>query len=377
MRIAIVVTHLLGTGHLSRALTLGRAFAAAGHAVTVISGGTPVPHLDKSGLSFVQLPALRSNGIDFSTLLTPENVPAETDFFDTRKRQLIACVTDLAPDVLMTELFPFGRRNLKAEFEALLETAQRMVSRPLVLSSIRDILAPPSKPAKVAYATHMIAEHYDGVLVHSDPDLIPLDISWPVDDGWRAKLTYTGFVAPQPPDQHARPHGAVLVSAGGGNVGDAMFDAACVTAAREPDRTFHLLVGGDDARRAKLRDAAPGNVRIEAPRPDFRTLLTGASASISMCGYNTAMDILQTGVPAVIIPFDAGQEVEQSLRAKALQPLPGVAVLRQSELSGETLRAALHSVLAGKVRPARHTGMDGAAHTVELVQSMLHSRQDP
>ena len=33
MKVMIAVTHLLGTGHLARALTLGRAFAAQGHVV--------------------------------------------------------------------------------------------------------------------------------------------------------------------------------------------------------------------------------------------------------------------------------------------------------------------------------------------------------
>ena len=53
MRVMIVVTHLLGTGHLARALTLGRAFAHSGHRVTVVSGGLPVPHFDPSGLCLI------------------------------------------------------------------------------------------------------------------------------------------------------------------------------------------------------------------------------------------------------------------------------------------------------------------------------------
>ncbi|HBR43215.1 MAG TPA: glycosyltransferase, partial [Sulfitobacter sp.] len=43
MKVSIVVTHLLGTGHLARALTLGRAYGAAGHDVQVVSGGMPAP----------------------------------------------------------------------------------------------------------------------------------------------------------------------------------------------------------------------------------------------------------------------------------------------------------------------------------------------
>ena len=53
MNVLIVVTHLLGTGHLSRALTLGRAFAAAGHDVTIASGGMPAPQLNHSGVTLL------------------------------------------------------------------------------------------------------------------------------------------------------------------------------------------------------------------------------------------------------------------------------------------------------------------------------------
>ena len=62
MKVMIVVTHLLGTGHLSRALTLGRAFQAAGDRVQIISGGFPAPQLDTDGMNILQLPALRSDG---------------------------------------------------------------------------------------------------------------------------------------------------------------------------------------------------------------------------------------------------------------------------------------------------------------------------
>ncbi|MEX0312403.1 MAG: glycosyltransferase, partial [Tateyamaria sp.] len=182
MRVAIVVTHLLGTGHLARALTLGHAFAAADHTVMVVSGGAPVAHLDSSGVSLVQLPSLRSNGTDFTNLLTPDNAPADADYLTERQRQLVDQVIGFAPDVVITELFPFGRRNLRAEFEALLTALAGMTPKPVVLSSIRDILAPPSKPAKIAFADQMVADHYDAVLVHSDPDLVPLTTSWPVSD---------------------------------------------------------------------------------------------------------------------------------------------------------------------------------------------------
>ncbi|WP_299704210.1 glycosyltransferase [uncultured Tateyamaria sp.] len=370
MQVTIVVTHLLGTGHLARALTLGRAFVAAGDAVTVISGGKPVPHFDSTGLTLVQLPPLQSNGTDFSTLLTDTGEIASDAYLVARQSALVEHVAQQKPDVLITELFPFGRRILKAEFQALLETADGLPSRPLVLSSIRDILAPPSKPAKIAFAEQLVNHFYDAVLVHSDPEVVPLDTSWPVSDMLRTKLRYTGFVAPQAPDVNAPRHNEILVSAGGGAVGDTVFEAACDAATLDAARLWRFLVGGDDARRAHWANRAPANVTVEGPRPDFRNLLVGATASVSMCGYNTALDVLQTGVPAVFVPFDDGGEVEQGLRADALATLPDVSVVRQADLSGPTLADAIGKLAQQERRSPRTTGMDGAKASVDIVRGL-------
>ena len=121
MKVMVVVTHLLGSGHLARALVLGRAFAQAGHEVTLVSGGMPVAHLDGAGVGFVQLPPLRSDGVNFTRLLDSAGAEAAPDVFEARRAVLLDVYQKLAPDVLITELFPFGRRNLKTEFLALLQ----------------------------------------------------------------------------------------------------------------------------------------------------------------------------------------------------------------------------------------------------------------
>lgn len=370
MQVTIVVTHLLGTGHLARALTLGRAFVAAGDAVTVISGGKPVPHFDSTGLTLVQLPPLQSNGTDFSTLLTDTGEVADDTYLAPRQATLVDHIAQQSPDILITELFPFGRRILKTEFQALLETADSLASRPLILSSIRDILAPPSKPQKVTFAEQLVDRFYDAVLVHSDPEVVPLDASWPVSDTLRATLRYTGFVAPDAPTADATPHDDVLVSAGGGAVGDKVFEAACEAAKLDTQRSWRFLVGGDDTRRAFWANRAPANVVVEGPRPDFRDLLVSAPASVSMCGYNTALDVLQTGVPAVFVPFDDGGEVEQGLRADALATLPGVSVVRQADLSGSSLADAIGKLAHQERRSPRTTGMDGAKTSVDIVHGL-------
>jgi predicted glycosyltransferase len=93
-----------------------------------------------------------------------------------------------------------------------------------------------------------------------------------------------------------------------------------------------------------------------------------------MCGYNTALDVLQTGVPAVFVPFDAGGEVEQSLRAKALETQDGIAVLTSYTATPETLLSAVRHVTNAAKRTPATTGFDGAAETMRIVETLLAQR---
>jgi predicted glycosyltransferase len=374
-RVLISVTHLLGTGHLSRALTLAHAFSVAGHDAHVMSGGMPAPNLSSMGVTLHQIPPVKSDGVNFTTLLTEDGL-ANEDYLADRKQAVLRVLHDVAPDVLITELYPFGRRVLKGEFLSVLNAARDLEPKPLIYSSIRDILAPPSKPKKVLETEAVLAAYYDAVLVHSDVDVTPLDVSWPVTPMLQEKLSYTGFVVPPPADPHPKGEGfgEVLVTAGGGDVGMDLFRAALQAAMLEPETTFRLLVGGSEsaANTAVLRaERSSNNVIIEPTRPDFRQMLTGAKATISMCGYNTAMDVLQSQTPAVFVPFDAGGEVEQTLRAESLAQRDGFAVVKADEASGCRLVYALRAVCLERPAVLNTEHFDGAINAVKIVEHHL------
>ena len=380
MRVLIAVTHLLGTGHLSRALTLARAFAAAGHKADLISGGEPVANLNSDGVVVHQLPSVKSDGVNFTKLLDAQGQPVDDAYLDGRTVQVCSLLRDLAPDVFITELFPFGRRVLKAEFLAMLETAARISPTPIVLASVRDILAPPSKPEKAEETASTVERYYDAVLVHSDPERTPLNISWSVTPKLKKMLAYTGYVAPPLPVPHPQRigHGEILVTAGGGSVGDGLFEVAVDAAHQDRSRQWRLLVGGSNAatRIEKLRSRA-GNTRItiEPTRPDFRQMLHHAAASVSMCGYNTAMDLLQSNTPAVFVPFDRGGEVEQTLRAQSLSQRSGYAMIREADLTAQGLLLQLGKTMKQCCGGAAETGFDGANETVRIAERLLEAHR--
>ncbi|MFC6588487.1 glycosyltransferase family protein [Sulfitobacter pacificus] len=229
------------------------------------------------------------------------------------------------------------------------------------------------------FADDTIAAHYNGVLVHSDPDVAPLELSWPVSDQLRDKLRYTGFVAmpPTPPHPEQAGAGEVIVSAGGGSVGDNLFHCARKAAALDSGRIWRLLVGGQaaQARITDLQAGAPANLTVETTRPDFRQMLHHAAVSVSFCGYNTALDLLQTTCPSVLVPFDDGDEVEQGIRATALARTPGFEMLTSSKLTAHTLLSAVSKAIADGHQRQIHTQMYGAQNSVDIVlQSVKEQR---
>lgn len=379
MKVLIVVTHLLGAGHLNRALTLAHAFVAEGHGVTLASGGVPVPQFEAGGVRMVQLAPLRSDGADFTTLLSGEGLHADAAYLSSRSDALCALAQDLAPDIVITELYPFGRRILRAEFLALLQVVALQRPRPVILASVRDILAPPSRPERAVVADEVVARFYDGVLVHSDPAITRLEESWPVSDALAAKLIYTGYVAPAPAGPH--PDGAgmdeVLVSAGSGAVGTTLFTVAIAAARVSGNRRWRVLVGGAGSAE-RIRDltvlAGSAPVLIEPARSDFRQMLRHAACSVSLCGYNTALDLLQTGTPAVFVPFDEGGEVEQTIRARSLSARPGIRMLMGQDLTAQALRDAVEQAMATWPAQVMQPDFDGAAETVRVATRLGQAR---
>ena len=147
------VQHLLGIGHLMRAGTLTRALQANGVDVTLVSGGSPVPNFDSGATHFVQLPPTRAIDIYFKVLVD-ENDREIDDAWKRRRRDLLLDVyRRAAPDIVLVEMYPFGRRQMRFEIEPLLIEARQEKAggsaRPVIASSVRDILVEPDKPGRV------------------------------------------------------------------------------------------------------------------------------------------------------------------------------------------------------------------------------------
>ncbi|MHA1113209.1 MAG: glycosyltransferase family protein, partial [Alphaproteobacteria bacterium] len=326
VRVFFYVQHLLGIGHLKRAATLTRAMRADGMAATLVTGGAPVRGLDTGGADILQLPWIRAVDKYFKVLVDETGTEIDEAFKAAREAQLLAAFDEIRPDVVLIELFPFGRRQLRHELLPLLDAARARASRPAILCSVRDILVQSPKPERVEEMLAWARTYFDGVLVHGDPDLIPFEATFPLASRISDLIRYTGYVvdrrAAQGGGAGTEGRGEVIVSTGGGAVSEPLLAAALPARAlsRAADLPWRVLVGDNlfEDRFNALRAEAPPGMIVERARPDFTRLIAGCALSVSQGGYNTVLEVLSAGRRAVVVPYAGGLETEQTLRARLL-----------------------------------------------------------
>jgi predicted glycosyltransferase len=357
MKAFFYVQHLLGIGHLKRAATIAQALRAAGFEVTLASGGAPV-----EGIPVLQLPPAASDHRSESPRRGGK--PVDEAWKARRREFLLQAYRASKSDVLIVELFPFGRRQMRFELIPLLEEA---ASR-LVVCSVRDILEP--KPAREDEALACFERYFDRLLVHGDPRVAPFGRSFARAQRLERSLYYTGYVAQEIAANGKVGADEVLVSAGGGAVGRKLVETAIRARALSALRnsTWRILAG---VNAREVETLHIDGVMVERARSDFTQRLRNCVVSVSQAGYNTVVETLQAGARSVLVPFAGGGESEQTLRATLLAQRGLVNMLEEDALSPAALAAAIDRAAAAP-RPAPGAiDLSGARRSAELLREWL------
>ena len=193
-----------------------------------------------------------------------------------------------------------------------------MRPRPLVLSSIRDILVAP-KRERIAETAARIDEFYDAVLVHGDPALAPLNCRGPSTRAFRANHPLHRLCGRGSRRRNRWTAQEFVVSGGSSAASLPLYRAALEAARIVAHKNWHILIGRgiDDVAFETLSRAAPAHAKVERARPDFRRLLAAAELSISQAGYNTCVDLLRSGPRAILVPFERTAKPSSACAPKA------------------------------------------------------------
>ena len=376
-KILFYMQHLLGIGHVVRASRIASALARDVFDVDLVCGGPLIAGLDAGRAKIIALPPVSAGALGFSDLVDAQGQALTPAAKAARCALLLAHFERQKPDIVLTEAFPFGRRQMRFELVPLLEHARNAHPRPLIASSVRDILQAEHRPGRAESYAELVERFFDLVLVHGDPSLAGFSASFALAGRISGVVKYTGMVGPEPMAAH-RTHD-VIVSAGGGAVGEQLIRAAL--AARPLSRlhaaswlvvTGPNVSGGLAADLAQIRD--PG-VSIARFLPDLPQRLGGAELSISQAGYNTVADVLAARCRAVLVPYAAQGETEQSQRA-ALMGARGLAsVVAEEGLDAAGMAQAIELALdLPEQRPA--IDMNGAQRCVTILRDGLQAHRN-
>lgn len=367
-----------------RARALASGLEAAGMQVVLVSGGMPVPPRGAPTGRFEQLPPVRAADESFKVLEDAAGNEIDESWKARRRERLLTIFAEARPDVLVTELYPFGRRRMKFELEPLLDLARSPgvdQPAPLVVCSVRDIVVPPADPDRMGEILDRIRRSYDLVLVHGDERLVPFRRSFTRADDIADLIHSTGYlVGPMPRRQGpgAPGHGEVIVSVGGGAVGEPVLRAAVDARAlcSQHDRIWRVLVGQNCPEQLlrSIAASAPEGVYVERAREDFTQLLANCALSISQGGYNTVAEILALGARAVCLPFAGGKESEQSLRCSVLAQRGLVETVDADHLSAERVADAVERALSRRSGSGGVVDTNGAARSAALIAEAVRTR---
>jgi predicted glycosyltransferase len=375
MTLLFYCQHSVGLGHLIRSYALCAELARRFRVVLVCGGPLPDGIAPPRGVEVVALPAL-GVGPDGRFVSHDRRFDVE-EAWRERHVRILNTLHSVRPAVVLVELFPFGRAKFAREIVPLLEAAR--AGGAFCACSLRDILVRGRRDQRrhEERAARLVNAHLDAILVHCDARFARLEETFGPRRRIAVPVHYTGFVAAPaaPGPQRAR---RIVVSAGGGLVGEPLLRAAADAQPRLWARTglpMRLIAGPfcPPAAWETLSARRQEGLELVHSTPDLAEELREAAASVSQCGYNTALAVVRARVPALVVPYATEEEDEQRRRAERLAELGALRALAPEALTPAALAAAV-AELPDFQPAATELDLDGARTSARLLSHLAAER---
>ncbi|MEL6222705.1 MAG: glycosyltransferase [Cyanobacteria bacterium J06627_8] len=383
-RLMFYCQHILGIGHLVRSIEIVKGLLPE-FEVCFINGGEVIdgyPFPDN--IEVVNILPLKTDA-EFSSLQTPVGFDSVESALEFRRDHLLEVCDRFQPDVLMVELFPFGRRKFSSELIPLIERARSLGTK--IVCSLRDIVVTKQDQERhEAKVCKLMNRYFDLLLVHGDPAFMPLERSFSRVSDLACPLHYTGYVvqeraqAADDPLSPAVPQPLILVSVGGGRFGHDLLDCVAQASQYLENRLPHhiqMFTGpfSPDAVYERMQAIAKQrtNLTVQRYTSSLLTYMQQADLSVSMAGYNTTMNVLTTGVRSLLLPFTGNDDQEQTLRSERLEELGVVSVIRPSDLDPERFAQRIINYLH-QAPSSLSFDLEGVTKTASLVRDLCHAQ---
>ena len=373
-----------GLGHLRRTLALAEVFVERNPGTNVliltgstVSGAFKMP----GGVDTVKLPSAVK--VD-DGLYAPGRMSIGFEALrELRSDLILSAARSFRPDAFVVDKAPLG---MKREVLPTLEYLHDSQAATLTVLGLRDVLDAPDRIRhhwSSSGIDEAIEAFYDLVLVYGPQEVYDPLPEYGLSGAVIEKSRYVGYVGRRPiPDISSGPPfrpGYVLVTAGGGGDGFRLIEAYLEGLRSRPSLDSVIVTGPlmDSADRRKLENLSRGlPVRVLEFRTDMERLISAAGAVVSMGGYNTTVELLAAGKPAVIVPR-VEPRLEQLIRAERLSALGLVETIHPDDLTPDVLLDKVGRLLEqdSASRVALDLDFSGADKTVELVLAGVNEKR--
>lgn len=396
-KILFYCQNLLGMGHLVRTTEIIRALTQE-FQVCLIDGGQPVEGFElPPDVEVVHLPALQ---VEVSATLEVGKqlkvVGSQLSLEEVkalRKQTILDTFERFQPDCVITEGYPFSKnKSLAFEMMPLIERIQQANSSVKLVCSLRDIIMVKefeNRDQEEQRRCQFINEYYHALLVHSDPQVHRLEASVARAHELTCPVYYTGYVVQSAPENLeispedakllAEPQPKILVSVGGGKLGhdllECIIQAAPLIAKAVPHQIYIFtgpLMAPEKYQTLQQLAMRQPNLMLREYTPHLLAFMQQADLSISLGGYNTTMNVLKTGVRALIYP--SNKDREQTIRAEKLAELGFLEILQAVDLTPEVLTQKIVTYLQkdpGQY-PLPVLELEGAQTTAAYLKALLY-----
>jgi predicted glycosyltransferase len=389
MRVLFHYTHKQTLGHTTRSIALATALCRHGAEVLVLQGGVPQPFIRfPKDCQILDIPFPFDDRTSFQAHAVPVSGAKRAQF-------ILKTAADFCPDVFITEFFPFGRLAYLPELLPTLRYLRKKGTRiiasigyPLLLEldRLRD-------PTFAALHRSLFAL-FDTFLIHTpeqletpyiqqtiqSPDLSRLYAATMGE--LKKRIIYTGYVFPEkmitggtklPLIKNTA--STIVISRGGGAVYPKL-----ITRAIEAQRllnakthTVNTIVACGPATSPKemalfqscLKSEDKGRVFLADHLDNLDDHLRTCSVSVSLCGYNTSVQLMRYATPSVIIPYQnslsSASTNDQIARAQLLQERFSSTILDYNTMTAQSVADAIKKQMSSpRPSPAPAEWFNGA-----------------
>ncbi|GAB3278191.1 glycosyltransferase family protein [Kineosporia babensis] len=369
-----------GLGHVRRNIEIARALVRERPTtdVLIVTGAPEAAYLPRpEHTDLVVLPPVSKNLQGEYTATTLD--VSLTEILHLRGSLVAAAVSAFRPDLIIVDK---EARGLQGELDQALAVAAHTIGfgtgrRTRLVLGLRDILDTAMTVRREWQNRRTVPTlrvSYDAIWVYGDQSVHdPLhEIGLPAD--LLARAEFTGYLSTGRHQSQAEPPAEkfVLGLVGGGQDGLRLAENFVETPM--PNGHQGILVAGPympaEAReRLQARAEQRPDLTVLGFVADPSALVAGASAVVTMGGYNSVCEVLASGRPGLIVPRVRPRR-EQAIRAEAMAARTHLDELRPDDLSPAALGSWLASVVEHEnTRP--DIDLDGLQRIPRLAADLL------